>query len=299
MSHHSLTEISHAIAGYCSRFFNREETQPELWTTALNSRQRLGLAANAEHRQLALLAGCQTDDDAVQERLAEALLHRTFDTRLGEALVGAQHPELGHALARPLAARDEADRIAEQAGFLLEMLDDLSQGRPSKAPPLSGQRTDYGNRRIAQQQFSALAESCGVFNLPADSRQFNLLLGNLPGRATLHPDSRHVQVDFFLYDGAGLFGPMRRAVIQSALQINQAGLIGRPFFIGLDSRHFLAGGCRIALDGLDAGQWLDALLYLNTQSLNCRELFRTLALEYTEFGFQPAEAADTQRRAYL
>ncbi|WP_168191893.1 hypothetical protein [Chromobacterium phragmitis] len=299
MSHHSLTEISHAVAGYSRRFFNREQAQSELWTTALNDRQQLGLAANPERGSLMLAAGCRPGDEAAQEKLAEALLHRTFDTRLGEGLVGALHPELGHGLARPLTARDEAGRIAEQAGFLLDTLDDLAQGKPPKAPPLSDQRADYGNRRLAQQQFAALAESCGVFKLPPDSRQFNLLLADLPGRVTLHPDSRHVQVDFFLYDGAGLCGPIRRAVVQSALQINQAGLIGRPFFVGLDNRHFLAGGSRVALDGLSDSQWLDTLLYLNTQSLNCRELFRTLALEYAEFGLQPAEPADTLRRAYL
>ncbi|MFY2027239.1 hypothetical protein ACOTDE_25810 [Achromobacter xylosoxidans] len=96
--------------------------------------------------------------------------------------------------------------------------------------------------------------------------------------------------DFFLHDAAALQGALRRAVIKSALLINQNALRGHAYVVGLDSRQFITATGRIALTSLDDDTWPRWLQYQVAQASDTRALVRNLALEDAQIAYGTAAA---------
>ena len=299
MAHNSIYDIAQAAAEYTRAVFQPagDASPPAQWAVPLDDQRQLGMAANPNEGSVVLTAWRRAFQDApdTDDLPGEALLRRTFDTRMGAGLVGGITPELGVSLSLPLYAACEAQALQDAAQALLRELD-LSEDAPDEAaqtlPPVSADaRAQLGDAQRAERDLSRLAQSCGLDALPAGARQFDLLFDDLPGRITLHPSNRYIVADFYLHDAVTLQGNLRRAAIKAALLINQNALRGNAFAIGLDSRDFLAVTGRIALDRLDDDIWPRWLQYQVTQALDTRALVRNLSLENAQISFGGAGGA--------
>ncbi|MEB6663265.1 hypothetical protein ACOTF1_25415 [Achromobacter ruhlandii] len=288
MAHNSLTDIARAAAEYAQAHFQAGDTeQPAQWAVPLDDHHQLGMARNAHDGSVVLTAWRLAFNDApgFDDPQGEALLRRSFDTRLGAGLIGGISPELGPSLSLPLYAACDAQALHDIAEALLRELERLAGPAPDDAPPAPLPRGPQGDARQAERDLARLARACGRDALPAGARQFDLLFDDLPGRVTLHPDNRRLLTDFFLHDAAVLHGSLRRAVIKSALLVNQNALRGHAYVVGLDSRQFVTGTGRIALDRLDDDTWPRWLQYQLAQARDTRALVRDLALEGAQISF--------------
>lgn len=293
MAHNSISDIARAAAETTHAVFHPagDAAPPAQWAVALDDQHRLGMTVNAHDGSVVLSAWRRifNDDPGVDDLQGEALLRRSFDTRLGAGLVGGIAPELGASLSLPLYDACDADPLEAAADALLRELDRMERdpGSVPGAMPVvpADARSLRGDAQRAERDLARLAQGCGLETLPAGARQFDLLFDDLPGRITLHPSNRLVLADFFLHDAAALRGSLRRAVIKSALLINQAGLRGHPYAVGLDSRGFMTATGRIALDRLDDDIWPRWLQYQVTQALETRALIKSLSLENAEISY--------------
>jgi hypothetical protein len=294
MAFNSLSDIAQAAAQYAQAHFHTGDTeQPALWAVPLDDNHQGGLARNAHDGSVVLTAWRHAFNDApgFDDPQGEALLRRGFDTRLGAGLIGGISPELGPSLSLPLYAACDAQALHDIADTLLRELDRLAGPHPDATPPAALPRGPQGDARQAERDLARLALACGLDTLPSGARQFDLLFDDLPGRVTLHPDNRRLLIDFFLHDAAALQGSLRRAVIKSALLINQNALRGHAYVVGLDSRQFVTGSGRIALERLDDDTWPRWLQYQLAQAQDTRALVRDLALEGAQISFGVAAAA--------
>lgn len=301
MAHNSISDIAQAAAEYTHAAFHPpvDGAPPAQWAVPLDDQHRLGMAANPNDGSVILSAWRRAFNDApdTDDLLGEALLRRGFETRLGAGLIGGVTPELGASLSLPLYAPCDAQPLQDAADALLRELDrvDGAAGDEPDALPVvpADARALLGDAQQAERDLSRLAQSCGLDALPAGSRHFDLLFDDLPGRVTLHPSNRLLVVDFFVHDAVALQGSLRRAVIKSALLINQNALRGHAFVVGLDSRDFVTTTGRIALDRLDDDLWPRWLQYQVTQALDTRGLVQSLSLENADISFGGAGGAAT------
>lgn len=299
MAHNSISDIAQAAAEYTQAAFHPagDTPPPGQWAVPLDDQRQLGMAINANEGSVVLTAWRRAFNDApdVDDLPGEALLRRGFDTRMGAGLIGGISPELGASLSLPLYAACDAPSLQAAADALLRELDRMENAPDSDADAMplvpADARGMRGDAQRAERDLSRLAQSCGLNALPAGSRQFDLLFDDLPGRITLHPSSHLLLADFFLHDAVALQGNLRRAVIKSALLINQAALRGHAYVIGLDSRDFVTATGRIALDRLDDDLWPRWLQYQVTQALDTRALVKSLSLENAEISFAASGAA--------
>ena len=251
------------------------------------------MARNAYDGSVVLTAWRHAFNDApgFDDPQGEALLRRGFDTRLGAGLIGGISPELGPSLSIALYSPCDAQALHDTADALLRELDRLE--RPLAHDPSSASalpRGPQGDARQAEHDLARLARACGLDALPIGARQFDLLFDDLPGRITLHPSNRLLLTDFFLHDAAALQGALRRAVIKSALLINQNALRGHAYVVGLDSRQFITATGRVALTSLDDDTWPRWLQYQVAQASDTRALVRNLALEDAQIAYGTAAA---------
>lgn len=295
MAQNSLSDIAQAAAQYAHAHFHAGDTQtPAQWSVPVDEHHQIGMTRNAHDGSIVFSAWRHAFGDApgFDDPQGEALLRRSFDTRLAAGLIGGISPELGPCLSLPLFAACDAQALHDIAEYLLRTLDHLQHDEPQatpSAPPLP--RGPQGDARQAERDLARLALACGLEALPAGARQFDLLFDDLPGRVTLHPGNRLLVTDFFLHDGAALQGSLRRAVIKSALLINQNALRGHAYVAALDSRQFFTATGRIALERLDDDTWPRWLQYQVTQALDTRALVRGLALEGAQISYGAPAAA--------
>lgn len=293
MAHNSISDIAQAAAEYTHAVFHPAggTPPPAQWAVPLDDQRHLGMTFNPNEGCAILTAWRRAFHDApdTDDVLGEALLRRGFDTRLGAGLIGGISPELGASLSLPLYAACDAQPLHDAADALLRELDlmERAPGEAAERLPVApaDARAMLGDAQRAERDLSRLAQSCGLDALPAGSRQFDLLFDDLPGRITLHPSNRLAVADFYLHDAVAVQGSLRRAVIKSALLINQNALRGNAFAVGLDSRDFVATTARIALDRLDDDIWPRWLQYQVTQALDTRALVRSLSLDNAEISF--------------
>ncbi|MGE8658734.1 MAG: hypothetical protein ACN6O8_18485 [Achromobacter sp.] len=295
MAHNSLFDIAQAAAQYTHAHFHDGDTQsPAQWTVPVDEHHQIGMTRNAHDGSIVLTAWRHAFNDApgFDDIQGEALLRRGFDSRLGASLIGGISPELGPSLSVPLYAACDAQTLHDTADHLLRALDHLARNEPD-APSATAPwpRGPRGDARQAERDLARLAQACGLETLPAGARQFALLFDDLPGRVTLHAANRLLLVDFFLHDAAAVQGTLRRAIIKSALLINQNALRGHAYQVGLDSRQFLTASGRIALDRLDDAAWPRWLQYLLAQASDTRALVRGLALEGAQISYGATAAA--------
>ncbi|MGE4437593.1 hypothetical protein [Achromobacter sp.] len=295
MALNSLFDIAQAAAQYTDAHFHAGDTQsPAQWAVPLDEHHQIGMTRNAQDGSVVLSAWRHAFGDApgFDDPQGEALLRRSFDTRLAAGLIGGISPELGPSLSLPLFAPCDAQALHDIAEHLLRTLDSLHHDAPQTAPSIPPlPRGPQGDARQAERDLARLARACGLETLPAGARQFDLLFDDLPGRVTLHPSNRLLVTDFFLHDAAALQGSLRRAVIKSALLINQNALRGHAYAVGLDSRQFITATGRIALERLDEETWPRWLQYQVTQALDTRALVRGLALEGAQISYGAPAAA--------
>jgi hypothetical protein len=299
MAHNSISDIAQAAAEYTHAAFHPtgDAAPPAQWAVPLDDQHQLGMAINPQDGSVVLTAWRRAFNDAVDvdDLLGEALLRRGFDTRMGAGLIGGITPELGASLSLPLYAACDAQPLQAAADALLRELDRMESapGSDADAMPIvpADARGVLGDAQRAERDLSRLAQSCGLAALPAGSRQFDLLFDDLPGRITLHPSNRLILADFFLHDAVALQGSLRRAVIKSALLINQAALRGHAYVVGLDSRDFVTATGRIAVDRLDDDIWPRWLQYQVTQALDTRALVKNLSLQDAEISFSATGGA--------
>ncbi|MBJ7262312.1 MAG: hypothetical protein JHC61_00600, partial [Burkholderiaceae bacterium] len=197
-------------------------------------------------------------------------------------------------LSLPLYEASSPAALQTAAEYLLQMLDHLdSQDAIAAMPDIEGDALHIlGDHTEASLGFERLARACNVESSALEQRNFDLLFGDLPGRVTLHPTDRLVLVDFFLYDAVLLQGSLRRIVIKSLLDLNQAMLYGHAFAVGLDNRDFVTSTGRIRLDRLDDDIWLRWLQYQVEQALATRDLIERLSFEGAEIQYAVADGSD-------
>ncbi|WP_395757352.1 hypothetical protein [Achromobacter sp. EB05] len=288
MAHNSLSDFARAAAQYAQAHVDSSDTeQPAQWAVPLDDHHQLGMTRNAQDGSVVLTAWRHAFNDApgFDDPQGEALLRRSFDTRLGAGLIGGISPELGPSLSLPLYAACDTQALHDIADALLRELDRLARPDPDATPPATLPRGPQGDARQAERDLARLAQACGLDTLPSGARQFDLLFDDLPGRVTLHPDNQRLLTDFFVHDAATLQGSLRRAVIKGALLINQNALLGHAYVMGLDSRQFVTGTGRIALHRLDDDTWPRWLQYQVAQAQDTRALVRDLALEGAQISF--------------
>ncbi|SEJ51498.1 hypothetical protein [Achromobacter sp. NFACC18-2] len=301
MAHNPISDIAQAAAEYTHAAFNSpaDGAPPAQWAAPLDDQHRLGMAINPNDGSVVLTAWRRGFNDApdTDDLAGEALLRTSFDTRLGAGLIGGIAPELGASLSLPLYAACDAPPLQAAADALLRELDRMESAPADDAAPLpvvpADARAVLGDALRAERDLARLAQSCGVDALPAGARHFDVLFDDLPGRVTLHPSNRLLIVDFFVHDAVALQGSLRRAVIKSALLINQNALRGHAFVVGLDSRDFVTTTGRIALERLDDDIWPRWLQYQVTQALETRGLVKSLSLQNADISFGGAGGAAT------
>ncbi len=301
MAHNSISDIAQAAAEYTHAAFHppADGAPPAQWAVPLDDQRRLGMAANPNDGSVILTAWQRAFNDApdADDLLGESLLRSGFETRLGAGLIGGITPELGASLSLPLYAPCDAQPLQAAAEVLLRELDraENAPGDDPEALPVvpADARAMLGDAQRAERDLSRLAQGCGLDALPPGARHFDLLFEDLPGRVTLHPSNRLLIVDFFLHDAVALQGSLRRAVIKTALLINQNALRGHALVVGLDSRDFVTTTGRIALDRLDDDIWPRWLQYQVTQALETRGLVKSLSLENADISFGGAGGAAT------
>jgi len=293
MAHNSISDVAQAAAEYMQAAFQppADDAPPAQWAVPLDDQHQLGMTANPNEGSVILTAWRRAFNDApdTDDLLGEALLRRGYDTRLGAGLIGGITPELGVSLSLPLYAPCDAQALHAATDALLRELDRVDSttaDNPETLPAVPADaRAVRGDARQAERDLSRLAQSCGLDALPAGTGHFDLLFDDLPGRVTLHPANRLLVADFFVHDAVTLLGRLRRAVVKSALLINQNALRGHAFVVGLDSRDFVTTSGRIALDRLDDDIWPRWLQYQVTQALETRGLVRSLSLENADISF--------------
>ncbi|MFY1843670.1 hypothetical protein ACOTB7_26945 [Achromobacter xylosoxidans] len=294
MAQNSLFDIAQAAAQYTHAHFHSNDTQqPAQWAAPVDDHHQVGMARNAYDGSVVLTAWRHAFNDApgFDDPQGEALLRRGFDTRLGAGLIGGISPELGPSLSIALYSPCDAQALHDTADALLRELDRLERPLAHDTSSASAlPRGPQGDARQAEHDLARLARACGLDALPIGARQFDLLFDDLPGRITLHPSNRLLLADFFLHDAAALQGALRRAVIKSALLINQNALRGHAYVVGLDSRQFITATGRIALTSLDDDTWPRWLQYQVAQASDTRALVRNLALEDAQIAYGAAAA---------
>lgn len=208
---------------------------------------------------------------ACNDVASEALMRRTFDTRLDNGFVGCIRPDLGLGMSVPLYASYDSQRLNVAIEHLLRDLDGASHPLANQAPsvllPITDASTSQADAWSAEKALTTLAQACGHTDLP------------------LHPSNRLLVADFFLNDAATTSGALRRAVVKSALVINQAALHGHVDAVGLDSRDFVVGTGRLALDRLTENFWPRGVQYQVSQARDTQSLIKRLAMENAEIIF--------------
>ncbi|MFJ3463716.1 hypothetical protein [Achromobacter spanius] len=301
MAHNPISDIAQAAAEYTHAAFHppADGAPPAQWAAPLDDQHRLGMSINPTDGSVVLTAWRRAFNDApdTDDLAGEALLRTSFDTRLGAGLIGGITPELGASLSLPLYAPCDAHPLHAAADALLRELYRMDSAPADDADPLPAVPADaralLDDAQRAERDLARMAQSCGLEALPSGARHFDLLFDDLPGRITLHPSNRLLIADFFVHDAVALQGSLRRAVIKSALLINQNALRGHAFVMGLDSRDFVTTTGRIALDRLDDDIWPRWLQYQVTQALEARGLVKRLSLENAEISFGGAGGAAT------
>ncbi|RXV65335.1 hypothetical protein D1006_35145 [Burkholderia stabilis] len=118
-------------------------------------------------------------------------------------------------------------------------------------------------------------------------RSFELLRPDtLPVRVTVHPCDTTLVLDLYLYNAQLVRGDLRTGLCQSLLLLNHAGLRGRPFALGLDSRDFVLLTASLPLNDALLDEFTSHLDYLSNQSLGIRELIGALTLADVEIPFE-------------
>ncbi|HYC38242.1 MAG TPA: hypothetical protein VEC19_17580 [Usitatibacter sp.] len=126
------------------------------------------------------------------------------------------------------------------------------------------------------------ADSGGELELSSPTSFELLMPGEIPVRATVHPDGESIVVDAYVYNAAMITGPLRASMVQSMLLLNHAALRGRRFAVGLDSRDFVFVTARLPLGATTAETFWDDLDYLAGQAARVRELVAALTLAGAE-----------------
>lgn len=287
MRNNSISDFARAAAEYVQAYFESAGSElPAQWAAPVDDDRSLGMRRNGKDGSLLLTAWQRFpfDDTSMDDVQGDALLRYTFDTRLGAGLLGGISHTSGLSLSLSLYKPSEAAALQTAAEYLLQILGQLgSQSARPTMPNIQGDaRHTLGDDQHARMAFERIARACNVAPSSLQQRSFDLLFGDLPGRVTLHPANRLVLVDFFLYDAILLQGSLRRIVIKSLLEINQAMLDGHAFALGLDNRDFVASTGRLELDRLDDDIWPRWLQYQVEQALATRDLIRRLSFEGAE-----------------
>lgn len=298
MKNNSVSDFAQAAAQYAQTHFEAADTasQPDQWAAPVDDDQTLGMRRNPSDGGVLLTAWRRPshDDLGMDDVRGEALLRHTFYTRLGAGLLGGISHPTGVSLSLPLYGTSSAAALQTAAEHLLQVLDRLdSQDAMAVMPDVEGDaRYILGDPTEARSGFERLARACNVVPSALQQRSFDLLFGDLPGRVTLHPADRLVLVDFFLYDAVLLQGSLRRIVIKSLLDINQAMLDGHAFAVGLDSRDFVTSTGRLRLDRLDDAIWPSWLRYQVEQALATRALIKHLSFDGAEIQYGVTDGSD-------
>jgi len=151
--------------------------------------------------------------------------------------------------------------------------------------------------KLTNPDFERFARSLEGGIVASSSRSFALVFDdNLTVNVVLHPDEKKVVTEIFVCDGARLTGPVRNSVVCAMLVLNSAGLCGKPFVCGLDSRDFITLCGSVSLTGLDPEGFADYLDYLLRQARRVRELVRALSFQGAALAFsiEPATQGGVQ-----
>lgn len=149
---------------------------------------------------------------------------------------------------------------------------------------------------IPNLSFRQLVASLSPEIVPSSARTFEICLGEerLPMRVMLHPDQQRVILQAYAADLSMVLGTLRAAVMPVLLLLNQAGLQGKPFFVGLDARDFVCVTRIQPLNRASGDEFLADLDYLAHQALEIRELVTNLALQGADMDFEGVPGAELE-----
>lgn len=132
---------------------------------------------------------------------------------------------------------------------------------------------------FASPDFARFAQALSPEIRPLSPRAFALAFDDLSAQVVLHPDGQRIVLELFVCDASPLVDARRDIVVKALLTLNAAGLHGRPFVCGLDSRNFITLHALLPVNGLDPSSFSTAVEYLVHQARQVRQLLRDISFQ--------------------